>query len=112
VAAVVAVAQDAAVRQRVVAAVVASAEAVQPAAAVVAEPAAVGLRLAVPGVAGQHQAVAPLALPSAWAFRPGRLRREGPRPGQRRTARSAHEKSSLQGASPKGRSWQAARDEG
>jgi hypothetical protein len=110
VAAVVA-ARDAAVPQRVVVAV-ASAEAVQPAAALVAEPAAVGLRLAVPGVAGQHQAVAPLALPSAWAFRPGRLRREGPRPGQRRTARSAHEKSSLQGASPKGRSWQAARDEG
>jgi hypothetical protein len=111
-----AAAQDAAVPQRVVVvardaaaqrAAVAPDEAVQPVAA--AEPGVVGLRLAAPGVAGQHQA---WALPWAWAFRPGRLRREGARPGQRRTARSAHEKSSLQGASPKGRSWQAARDEG
>jgi hypothetical protein len=114
-----AVAQDAAVPQRVVVAVARDAAVLQPAAAVAsdeavqpaaAEPGVVGLRLGAPGAAGQHQA---WALPWAWAFRPGRLRREGARPpGQRRTARSAHEKSSLQGASPKGRSWQAARDEG
>jgi hypothetical protein len=67
-----------------------------------------GLRAAVPWV---------LPCPLAWAlpwvlvFRPGRPHSEGARPGRRRRARSAHGQWSLQEAAPKGRSWQAARDE-
>jgi hypothetical protein len=70
---------------------------------------------AAPGAAGQLRAAAPWALPShlPWVsvFRPGRLRPVEARPGRSRRARSAHGKWSLRWASPKGRSWQAARDE-
>jgi len=75
---------------------------------------AAGQRLAgeaAPGVAEPLRAAAPSVVPWVLAFRPGQLRPVGARPGRRRRARSARGKWSSRWASPKGRSWQAARDE-